>query len=170
MEAMMKYLRMPIEAESPEQLGYDRIRFNLAESSVRDRSLRDLGLNLDDTRLCYEDHFGHPGLRKLVAQQGDGLSEENILVTAGASTALFIIATSLLSEGDHIVVARPNYATNIETPRAIGCDISYLELTYENQFRVDLERLETMIRPETKYVSLTSPHNPSGTMPDRAGL
>ena len=76
MEAMMKYLRMPIEAESPEQLGYDRIRFNLAESSVRDRSLRDLGLNLDDTRLCYEDHFGHPGLRRLIAQQGDELSEE----------------------------------------------------------------------------------------------
>lgn len=166
----MKYIRMPIEAESPEQLGYDRIRFNLAESSVRDRSLGDLGLDLDGTRLYYGDHRGDSGLRKLVAQQGDGLSEENILVTAGASAALFIIATSLLGDGDHIVVARPNYATNIETPRAIGCDISYLELTYENQFRVDIDELESMIRPETKYVSLTCPHNPSGTMLDRAGL
>lgn len=166
----MKYVRMPIEAESPEQSGYDRIRFNLAESSVRDRSLRDLGLNLADTRLYYGDHLGCSGLRKLIAQQGDGLSEENVLVTAGASAALFIIATSLLGNGDHIVVARPNYATNIETPKAIGCDISYLELTYENQFRVDLDELESIIRPETKYVSLTCPHNPSGAMLDRAEL
>ena len=166
----MKYTRMPIEAESPEQLGYDSIKYNLAESSVRDRTLKDLGLNLDDTQFFYSDHFGHSGLRQLIAQQGNGLSEENVLVTAGASAALFIIATSMLENGDHIVVARPNYATNIETPRAIGCDISYLELTYENQFRVDLDELESMIRPETKYVSLTCPHNPSGAMLDRAGL
>jgi aspartate/methionine/tyrosine aminotransferase len=141
MSQMMKY-RLPSQA--PEQLGYERIKFNLAESSVRDRSLRELGLNLEETQLCYDDHLGLPGLRKLMAEQGDGLSEDDILVTAGASAALFIIATSLLGKGDHIVVARPNYATNIETPRAIGCDISYLELTHENQYRVDIDELESL--------------------------
>jgi hypothetical protein len=38
----MKYIRMPIEKESPEQIGYEKIKFNLTESSVRDRSLKDL--------------------------------------------------------------------------------------------------------------------------------
>src|SRR5436305_6829629 len=33
MEPTMKYRRLPIEAEAPEQLGYERVRFNLAESS-----------------------------------------------------------------------------------------------------------------------------------------
>ena len=33
----MKYRRMPIEEASPELLGYDQIRYNLAESSVSDR-------------------------------------------------------------------------------------------------------------------------------------
>ena len=42
----MRYRRMPIEAESPEQLGYGRIRCNLAESSVTDASLADLGVDL----------------------------------------------------------------------------------------------------------------------------
>ena len=31
----MNYKRMPIEIESPEELGYGLIRFNLAESSLR---------------------------------------------------------------------------------------------------------------------------------------
>ena len=31
----MKYVRMPIEIESPEEQGYDTIRFNLSESSMR---------------------------------------------------------------------------------------------------------------------------------------
>jgi len=35
----MRYRRMPIEVESPEQLGYDTITNNLSESSVADRSL-----------------------------------------------------------------------------------------------------------------------------------
>lgn len=166
----MKYVRMPIEEESPEQIGYDRIKYNLAESAVRDRSLRDLGLKLDDALLCYGDHFGHPGFREIIAHQNQSLTEKDVLVTAGASAALFIMATSLLEKGDHLIVARPNYATNIETPRAIGCDISFLELTFENKFRIDLEKLESMIRPETKLVSLTCPHNPTGTMLDEKEL
>ena len=38
---------MPIEIESPEQLGYSAIMNNLSESSVADRRLSDLGLDLD---------------------------------------------------------------------------------------------------------------------------
>ena len=40
----MRYRRMPIEVESPEQLGYGRIRHNLAESSVTDATLGELGV------------------------------------------------------------------------------------------------------------------------------
>ena len=54
------YRRMAIEVESPEQLGYERIRSNLAESSVADMRLRDLGVALDELVLMYGDHAGHP--------------------------------------------------------------------------------------------------------------
>jgi hypothetical protein len=46
----MKYVRMAIEKESPEQLGYDKIKFNLTESSVRDRSLNDLKMDVNDIK------------------------------------------------------------------------------------------------------------------------
>jgi aspartate/methionine/tyrosine aminotransferase len=124
----MDYRRMPIEAESPEQFGYDRIRHNLAESSVADTPLRELGVALDDLVLLYGDHLGRPGLRAAIAADGAGLSPDDVLVTPGAAAALFIVATSLLKPGDHLVVARPNYATNLETPRALGADISHLDL------------------------------------------
>ena len=55
------YRRMAIEVESPEQLGYERIRSNLAESSVADMRLRDLGVALDELVLTYGDHAGHAG-------------------------------------------------------------------------------------------------------------
>ena len=115
----MKYVRMPIEIESPEEQGYDTIRFNLSESSIRDRNLSELGLDTNGLVLAYGAHKGAPGLRTLIARQSD-VPEEAVLTTAGAAGALFIIATTLLEKGDHLVVVRPNYATNIETPRAIG--------------------------------------------------
>ncbi len=166
----MKYIRMPIEEESPEQMGYDKIKFNLTESSVRDRSLNDLNMNVNDTLLCYGDHYGNSDLRKIISVESSELNRENVLITAGASAALFIIATSLLNKGDHIVVMRPNYATNIETPKAIGCEISYLDLSFENEFKIDLDELESFIRPETKFISLTYPHNPTGVMIDEQEL
>ncbi|QDC02375.1 aminotransferase class I/II-fold pyridoxal phosphate-dependent enzyme [Mesorhizobium sp. 8] len=160
----MNYSRMPIELESPEQLGYDTIRYNLSESSVADRRLGELNLKLDDILLCYGDHRGAPDLRALVAKTGEGLAADDVLITAGAAGALFIISTSMLKAGDHIVVVRPNYATNIETPRAIGCDLSFIDLKFEDGFRLDLGKIEEAIRPGTKYVSVTYPHNPTGVM------
>jgi aspartate/methionine/tyrosine aminotransferase len=170
----VKYRRMPIEEESPEQFGYDRIRNNLTESSVRDRSLADLGIELRDLLLFYGDHAGNESLRDLVADQSGGeaggVTRDDVLVTAGAAQALFIIATSLLDKGDHLVVIRPNYATNIETPRAIEADVSYLDLTFEDGFRIDPEKLMTLVTPRTKYVSITLPHNPTGVMMSEADL
>ena len=166
----MKYVRMAIEKESPEQLGYGKIKNNLTETSVRDRNLKDLGLVLDDLLLPYGDHLGDPRLRKMIAGQSGIADPDSVLVTGGAASALFLVATSLLESGDHMVVVRPNYGTNIETPKAIGADISYLDLVFEEGFRVDLKKLESMIRPDTKYISLTNPHNPTGTMMSLAQL
>lgn len=50
----MRYRRMPIEVESPEEVGYGTIRHNLAESSITDRRLSDLGLDLDLDRLLLQ--------------------------------------------------------------------------------------------------------------------
>ena len=48
----MEYKRMPIEVESPEQIGYENIKFNLAESSVGDTVFKDIDLNINDLVLC----------------------------------------------------------------------------------------------------------------------
>ena len=76
----------------------------------------------------------------------------------------------MLQAGDHIVVVRPNYATNLETPRAIGCELSLIDVTFEDGFRLDLAKIEAAIRPDTKYLSVTYPHNPTGVMISPAEL
>jgi aspartate/methionine/tyrosine aminotransferase len=165
----MLYKRMPIEIESPEGFGYENIDCNLSESSFTDQRLSDLGININDLVLLYGDHKGKPELRELLASEIN-LTADDVLITSGAATALFIIATSFLGTGDHLVVAKSNYATNIETPRAIGADISYINLKFENNFDLDITELERLITPRTKLVSLTYPHNPTGVVIDEIKL
>jgi len=166
----MNYHRMPIEVESPEQVGYEKIKNNLTESSCTDVALRDLGLDLQNLLVAYCDHRGKNELRELIAHDSGLASRDAILMTSGAAGALFIIATTLLGTDDHILVVRPNYATNLETPRAIGCHVDIYDLKFEEGFDIDPSRLEAMLHPRTKYISITLPSNPTGVVLSEARL
>jgi len=156
---------MPIEVESPEEYGYASIRYNLSESSIADQTLSTLGLSVPNLTLLYTEHRGARGLRDLVAARTAGLNADHVLITAGAAGALFIISTALLSPEDHLVVVRPNYATNLETPRAIGCEITCVDLAFERGFEIDLVAVGAAITPRTRLISVTCPHNPTGVAP-----
>lgn len=161
----MHYQRMTIEKEAPEEVGAS-IKYNLSESAVSDQTLDSLGVKIpSSTVLTYTEHMGSHRIRSLVAEACNGsVTAQDVLVTAGASTSLFIIKTALLGPHDHVVITRPNYATNLEIPRSIGCDMTFVDLEFESQFRLDVARIAASIRPgATKLISICSPNNPTGT-------
>lgn len=158
----MLYKRMPIEMESPEEIGYDSILYNLAESSVTDLRFEELNLSLDKLKLEYIVHRGSDLLRRRIAEDAPGLMENDVLVTNGAAGALFIANTALLTSNDHLIVVRPNYSTNIAVPETIGCAITYIDLNFEEKWSVSVKAIEAAITPATKLISITSPHNPTG--------
>ncbi len=158
----MHYRRMPIEIESPEEFGYDKVLYNLSESSVTDLNMRDLSLSIGDLDLSYIPHRGHTEFRAALAHEAGLQHPDQVLITNGAAGALFIINSALLTADDHLIVVRPNYATNIEVPRAIGCGISFIDLKFEGKWRLDPQKIAEAIRPNTKLISITTPHNPTG--------
>ena len=94
---------------------------------------------------------------------------DDVLVTPGAAAALFIVHTTLLEAGEHVIVARPNYATNLETPRALGRRVDHLDLRFEDGWAVDPERIAALIDPEDGLVvsrpPTTRPARSSGDGP-----
>ena len=159
----MRYRRLPIEIESPEERGYGSIRCNLTESSVTDATLESYDVDLSGLVMAYGDHRGLPELRELIASDGS-MSPDDVLCAPGAAAALFFVATSLLEPGDHALIEHTNYATNIETPRLVGAEVEPIELRIEQGFELDVDHLATAIRRSTRLISITSPHNPTGTV------
>jgi len=160
----MNFVRMPIEVESPEEFGYEKIKFNLTESSYSDANLDHLQIDLRNHLLAYGDHRGHPKLRALIAQD-HGVTANDVLITAGASSALFIIAISQIKKSNCLLVDFPNYATNLETPRILDANVFTMPRSYENGFKVNSDLIrEKLQQLKLRMVSLTNPHNPTGVV------
>lgn len=147
-----------------------RIDIDIGESAVRTLTLRELEIELESLALRYGHHRGHPILRERVASQYPGLSADDILITNGAAEALFSLAAVCLSPGDHAVVEHPNYPSNYEVPRSLGCDVDLFPLRFEERFMPNLSELENRLRPDTKLISLTHPNNPTGSVLSQGGL
>ncbi|MEE9541070.1 MAG: aminotransferase class I/II-fold pyridoxal phosphate-dependent enzyme [Candidatus Thorarchaeota archaeon] len=140
------------------------IRYNVGESAVHCLTFADIDIDLRHVSLRYGYHAGKPELREVIADQYEGLSSEHVVVTNGGSEALFSVAACLLKPGDHVIVEHPNYPSNYEVLRSLGCKVDLLHLEFENDFQLDLNELKALMTPQTKLVCLTHPNNPTGSM------
>jgi len=169
----MNFTRMPIEIESPEQMGYDKIKYNLTESSYSDFRVKEIlpaSVDLRETLLCYGDHLGHAKLRAEIARVA-GVKPEEVLLTAGAAAALFLIHVTFLERDSRLLVEFPNYGTNLETPKALGARVQRFDVGFEQGFRLTSSILEHAWGNERfDLVSITTPHNPSGVALKTADL
>lgn len=160
----MWFNRMKIEEESPEEYGYERIKFNFTESSTTDKTMADVGIKLpENLLLCYGDHLGNENLRKVIAKDYN-LEADNVIVTVGACMAVFAIYSTLLKPNDHVVVMFPNYPADVDITYSLGCKTDLYKITAENDYKINIDELAAMIKEDTKLVTITYPHNPTGAM------
>jgi aspartate/methionine/tyrosine aminotransferase len=158
----MEYKRSQMVKEAPEEVGLPIIH-GFSESGVTPRTLKDLDITIPaDLPLAHTKHQGRDRLCSLVADACN-LNASDVLITVGASSALFIAASALLKKSDHLIITRPNYPANIETPELIGCDISFIDLDFDAGFELDIDRIAAEIRRDTRLISITNPNNPTGT-------
>src|SRR5262249_30668971 len=109
-------------------------------------------------------------LRERIASLYPNATADNVLVTVGASQANSLVCTTLLESGDEVIVVSPGYRQVWGLARNAGCTVHELPLDPENDWRADLDRLESMVSPKTRLVSVVNPHNPTGSILSRAEM
>ncbi|PGH01071.1 hypothetical protein AJ79_08041 [Helicocarpus griseus UAMH5409] len=123
----------------------------------------------------YGSMFGSEKLRARLAslysvKASTPLSPDNVLITPGASSADFLIFHALCDRGDHVICQYPTYQQLYSQPASLGAEISLWKTKGEDNWRLDIEELKGMIRPETKFIVINNPQNPTGAIIPRSTL
>jgi aspartate/methionine/tyrosine aminotransferase len=150
----------------------------LCSSDVEGMSLREvLALADDEMRerwnaltLGYTESPGHPLLRRAVAALYETLQPEDVIVTNSGEEPIYITMRLLLRAGDHAIVTWPGYQSHYEIARSIGAEVTLLPLRPQTEhgrtrWMIDLDELRTAVRPNTRMLLTSFPHNPTGALP-----
>ncbi len=117
----------------------------------------------DNLPLSYTTPEGHPLLREAIAEQlYPGLDKDQILCFAGAEEGIFCTLFGVVEPSDHFIVITPCYQSLLELPKAKGCSITTIELQESNNWQIDLNAIKAAIKPNTKWLVMNFPHNPTG--------
>ena len=84
-----------------------------------------------------------------------------ILVTPGATGALYTALTGILNPGDQVIIPTPAFSLYESITLAAGGEPVFLELN-KTGFQIDEAALEHAVTPKTRAIVINSPCNPTG--------
>ena len=146
------------------------VEYDMSESGVRPvtlQELKELGFNLDllmHMPLGYSQSNGTIPLRQRLAEIYPGSTVDHIEVTNGTSEANYVVALTLLRDGDEVAFEVPNYMQYWGLPRSLGARVNRFTLRLENDWEPDWEEFERAVTPKTRLVYLSNPNNPTGAV------
>lgn len=115
----------------------------------------------------YAPNQGTAALRKAVADyettRGNAVTPEQVLITVGATHALFTALLGILNPGEEVIVPTPGFVLYETIATVAGAKTVPLDVT-KTGFQITKEALEAAITPKTKAIILNSPCNPTGVV------
>ena len=115
----------------------------------------------------YTDFAGDPELRQEIAnfydeEYGMKIGTEEIFISTSACEGMFLVLEAILDDGDEVILQAPYftpYPQQVELARGIPVELPTYE---EEDFQINVQRLESLITERTKALIINSPSNPTG--------
>ena len=128
---------------------------------------------LDADRTHYAPNQGNGDLRTAIAAaetaRGNPVKAEQVLITQGATQALFTALLGILNPGEEVIVPTPAFPLYESIITVAGGRMVPMDLT-KTGFQITPELLAAHMTPNTKAIVLNSPNNPTGTVLNEASL
>ena len=96
--------------------------------------------------------------------------DNEIIVTVGGSEAIDIAVRALVNVGDEVIIPTPSFVCYEPIVALAGGVPVIMETKREDEFKINPERLKSLITPKTKLLILPFPNNPTGAVLDRQNL
>jgi aspartate aminotransferase len=122
---------------------------------------------LDEGFTHYTSNLGIIELRealsdKLQTENNIETSPESIIITTGASGALYSGTNALVEKGDEVIIPDPGFVAYDACVKISGGRSVPVHLKDENEFRMIPEDVLELVTPRTKAIIMNSPGNPTG--------
>jgi aspartate aminotransferase len=120
----------------------------------------------------YTTHAGLPVLRELIAAgySHTGAGADRVIVTAGSQEAMYLALTTLVDDGDEVMVPDPGFVAYPTIVRMAGGRAVPYRLPAARDFGFDIDDFRRRITPRTKVVVCISPSNPTGRVLSHSDL
>ncbi len=117
---------------------------------------------------------GIKSLRRALAHRyrsynGLDVTEDNMLVTGGATGGLEIICKSFLEKGDEVAIFEPTYQYHVTQVLERDARVRYIKL-HPPDWKFSTDEFARAITPATKLLIFSNPHNPTGKVFSRGEL
>ena len=89
---------------------------------------------------------------------------DNIIVTVGASEALYMCAQAFIEKGDEVLLPNPSFLSYEACVKFADGKVVPVECSMENEFKLQANDVEEKISENTKAIILNSPSNPTGAV------
>ncbi len=123
----------------------------------------------------YAPGIGMPSVRAAIAAHAERFyqqkvdPESEVLVTSGATEAVFAAILGLTDAGDEVIVFEPVYDSYVPNMVMAGVTPRYVPLRGEN-WTFDPDELAQAFSPRTRAIIINTPHNPTGKVYSREEL
>lgn len=115
----------------------------------------------------YTDFRGDPELRSEICkfykeEYGMDVADEEVFVSASACLGMYLALEAIVDDGDEVILQAPYftpYPQQVELARGIPVELPTYE---EDDFQINIDRLESLITERTKALVINSPSNPTG--------
>ena len=115
----------------------------------------------------YAPNQGTPELRREISAyetaRGNAVTGEQVLVTIGATQALYTALTGILNPGEEVIIPTPGFVLYESIVLAAGGRPVFLDVS-KTGFQITGQALAAVISPKTKAIVLNSPNNPTGVV------
>ncbi len=92
------------------------------------------------------------------------ISPEQVLVASGTSPAMLLLFSSLLEEGDQVILSNPYYPCYPNIIRFVGGSPIFIDVKEEEGFQYLPEMIEDKLTSRVKGIMINSPSNPTGNV------
>lgn len=162
-----------ITAKAKQTPGCVLLTLGEPDGNTADEVKREVGVSLEANDTHYPPNNGKEGLRNALsahmARRGLSYSADEVIVTCGATEALFVALTCVMNPGDEVVVPTPAFGL-YESIVTLNRGVFVALDTSKTEFQIDDEALRSVASPRTKAIVLTSPNNPTGCAYDEESL